>query len=106
MTSQDQRTLGPLVQFALLAGPLASSQATMLIVDPIASIALGAELFHEPLSTSPGHAIGAVAALAVLAAGVVALSAWAPPVMTAPEVTAPEVTAPEAAEARLTSSLT
>ncbi|MFY9933389.1 MAG: DMT family transporter [Streptosporangiaceae bacterium] len=110
-----------LLQGAYAAGPLASSQATMLIVDPIASIALGAELFHEPLSTSPGRAIGAVAALVMLAAGVVALSAWAPPVMTAPEVTAPEVktpqvtapevtapevTAPEAAEAPLTSSLT
>jgi drug/metabolite transporter (DMT)-like permease len=72
-----------LLQAAYAVGPLASSQATMLIVDPIASIALGAELFREPLRTSPGYAIGAVAALAVLAAGVVALSAWAPPVMTA-----------------------
>ena len=82
-----------LLQAAYAVGPLASSQATMLIVDPIASIALGAELFHEPLRTSPGYAIGAVAALAMLAAGVVALSVWAPPVMSAGQ---PESTTEEA----------
>jgi hypothetical protein len=76
-----------LLQGAYAVGPLAASQATMLIVDPLASIALGIELFHEQLNTSPGYVLGAVASLAVLGAGVVMLSVWAPPVMTAEELT-------------------
>ena len=72
-----------LLQASYAAGPLASSQATMLIVDPLASIALGIELFHEPLRTSPGYLAASVLALIVLGAGVIALSVWAPPVMEA-----------------------
>ena len=75
-----------LLQSAYAVGPLAASQATMLIVDPLASIALGIEIFHEHLSTGPGYLLGAVASLAVLGAGVVMLSRWAPPVMTAEEL--------------------
>jgi drug/metabolite transporter (DMT)-like permease len=74
-----------LLQGALQVGPLAASQATLLIVDPLASIGLGIELFHEQLSTGPGAMAGIVLSLAVLAAGVVSLSIWAPPVMTADE---------------------
>jgi drug/metabolite transporter (DMT)-like permease len=75
-----------LLQGAFRVGPLASSQATMLIVDPLASIALGIELFHEQLSTGPGAVLGAILSLAVLAGGVITLSIWAPPVMTADEL--------------------
>jgi len=75
-----------LLQGSYAAGPLAASSAAMLIVDPLASIALGAELFGEQLRTSPGYALGAAASLAVLAAGVVMLSVWAPPTMTADQV--------------------
>jgi hypothetical protein len=76
-----------LLQGSYAAGPLAASSAAMLIVDPLASIALGAELFSEQLRTSPGYALAAAAAaLAVLAAGVVMLSVWAPPTMTAEQL--------------------
>jgi drug/metabolite transporter (DMT)-like permease len=75
-----------LLQGAYAVGPLAASQATMLIVDPLASIALGIEIFNEQLHTGPGYVLGAVASLAVLGAGVVMLSIWAPPAMTADEL--------------------
>jgi drug/metabolite transporter (DMT)-like permease len=75
-----------LLQGAFAVGPLAASQATLLIVDPLASIALGIELFGEQLRTGPGYVSGAVVSLAVLGAGVVMLSLWAPPVMTADEL--------------------
>jgi hypothetical protein len=75
-----------LLQGAFAVGPLAASQATLLIVDPLVSIALGIELFGEQLSTGAGYVFGAVISLAVLGAGVVLLSIWAPPVMTAEEL--------------------
>ena len=75
-----------LLQAAYAAGPLAASQATLLIVDPLASIALGIVLFQEHLNTGPGYVAGAVASLAALGTGVVMLSIWAPPVMTAEEL--------------------
>jgi drug/metabolite transporter (DMT)-like permease len=75
-----------LLQGAYAVGPLAASQATMLIVDPLVSITLGIELFHEQLRSGSGYVLGAVASLAVLGAGVVMLSIWAPPVMTAREL--------------------
>ena len=68
---------------AYAVGPLAASQATLLIVDPLVSISLGIELFHDQLGEGPGYVLGAVVSLAVLAAGVIMLSIWAPPVMTA-----------------------
>ncbi len=68
-----------LLQAAYAAGPLAASQATLLIVDPLASIALGIVLFHEQLSAGSGYLAGAVASLAVLGIGVVMLSIWSPP---------------------------
>ena len=72
-----------LLQAAYAVGPLAASQAPLLIVDPLASIVLGIELFHEQLRTGPGYVFGSVVSLAVLGAGVVMLSIWAPPVMKA-----------------------
>jgi drug/metabolite transporter (DMT)-like permease len=76
-----------LLQAAYAVGPLAASQAPVLIVDPLASIVLGIELFHEQLRTGPGYVFGAVVSLAVLGAGVVMLSIWAPPVMKAEHLT-------------------
>ena len=75
-----------LLQGAFQIGPLAASQATMLVVDPLVSIGLGIELFHEQLSASPTAVVGIVLSLAVLAFGVISLSVWAPPVMTADEL--------------------
>jgi len=75
-----------LLQGAYAAGPLAASQATLLIVDPLASITLGMELFHEQLNTGPGYVLGSVLSLAVLGTGVVMLSIWAPPVLTGEEL--------------------
>ena len=43
-----------LLQGAYAVGPLAPSQATMLIVDPLTSIALGIELFGESCAPAPG----------------------------------------------------
>lgn len=74
-----------LLQGAYAVGPLAASQATLLIVDPLVSITLGTELFGEQLRTGPFYVSGAVVSLAVLGAGVVMLSIWAPPVMAAKE---------------------
>jgi hypothetical protein len=75
-----------LLQSAYAVGPLAASQATMLIVDPLASITLGIELFHEQLNTGSGYVLGAVLSLAAIGVGVVMLSLWAPPTMTAEEL--------------------
>jgi drug/metabolite transporter (DMT)-like permease len=75
-----------LLQAAYAVGPLAASQAPLLIVDPLASITLGIELFHEQLRTGPWYVSGAVVSLAVLGAGVVMLSIWAPPVMKAEDL--------------------
>jgi hypothetical protein len=72
-----------LLQAAFAAGPLAASQPAILIVDPLASIALGIELFGERLRTSAPAITVSVIGLVVMAAGVVVISAWAPPVMTA-----------------------
>jgi drug/metabolite transporter (DMT)-like permease len=75
-----------LLQVAYAAGPLAASQATLLIVDPLVSISLGIELFHDQLRGGPGYVLGAALSLVVLAAGVIMLSIWAPPVMEAGQV--------------------
>ncbi len=74
-----------LVGAAFTAGPLTASQPALLIVDPLASIALGIELFGEQLRTSvPALTISAIG-LAVMAAGVVLISVWSPPPTTARE---------------------
>ena len=75
-----------LLQGAFAVGPLSASQSTMLIVDPLASIGLGIELFHESLRTGPIYVFGSVLSLAVLGAGVVMISVWAPPLMSADEL--------------------
>ena len=63
-----------LAQNAFQAGPVTASQATLVIVDPLASIAIGIGLFNDHLQTSGGRAAGEVAAMVVLMAGVFSLS--------------------------------
>lgn len=72
-----------LLQAAFAVGPLSASQSALLIVDPLASIALGIELFGEQLNNSPVAIALEVVSLAVMFAGVVLLSRWAPPEMVA-----------------------
>ncbi len=72
-----------LLEAAFAAGPLAASQSTLLIVDPLASIAIGVELFQEKLNHSPGAIAAQVICLLAMFTGVVLLSRWAPPVMEA-----------------------
>jgi drug/metabolite transporter (DMT)-like permease len=72
-----------LLEAAFAVGPLAASQSALLIVDPLASIAIGIELFGEQLNSSPGAIALQVVFLAAMFAGVVLLSRWAPPEMEA-----------------------
>ena len=72
-----------LLEAAFAAGPLAASQSTLLIVDPLASIAMGVELFGEQLASSSVAIAFQVAFLLVMFSGVVLLSRWAPPSMEA-----------------------
>jgi drug/metabolite transporter (DMT)-like permease len=72
-----------LLEAAFTAGPLSASQSTLLIVDPLASIAIGIELFHEKLNNSPAAISAEVLFLVVMFTGVVLLSLWAPPSMEA-----------------------
>jgi drug/metabolite transporter (DMT)-like permease len=68
-----------LLEAAFAAGPLAASQSALLIVDPLASIAIGIELFNEQLNSSAVAILFQVGFLGVMFAGVVLLSRWAPP---------------------------
>jgi drug/metabolite transporter (DMT)-like permease len=68
-----------LLEAAFAAGPLAASQSALLIVDPLASIAIGIELFNEQLNSSAVAILLQVVFLGVMFAGVVLLSRWAPP---------------------------
>lgn len=70
-----------LLEAAFTAGPLAASQSTLLIVDPLASITIGIELFHEKLNHSPAAITAQIVGLSVMFLGVVLLSLWAPPTM-------------------------
>jgi drug/metabolite transporter (DMT)-like permease len=72
-----------LLESAFAAGPLAASQSALLIVDPLASIAIGVELFGEQLNSSPVAIFLQVVFLAAMFVGVVLLSKWAPPEMEA-----------------------
>jgi drug/metabolite transporter (DMT)-like permease len=72
-----------LLEAAFAAGPLAASQSALLIVDPLASIAIGVELFHEQLNNSPAAITLQVLFLVAMFVGVVLLSKWAPPEMEA-----------------------
>jgi drug/metabolite transporter (DMT)-like permease len=58
-----------LLQNALHAGPIAASRATMVIFNPLVSIAIGVTVFDEHLRTGHGFVFAEVAALIVLCAG-------------------------------------
>jgi len=80
-----------LLEAAFAAGPLAASQSALLIVDPLASIAIGIELFGEQLRSSPAAIVLQILFLGGLFAGVVLLSRWAPPEMEARAKRSPRV---------------
>ncbi len=63
-----------LLQNALHAGPLTASRATIVIVNPLASIAIGVTVFAETLRTSPAALTGEILGLGVLCAGVIVLT--------------------------------
>jgi len=63
-----------LAQNAFHAGPVTASQSALVIVDPLASIAIGIGLFGDHVQTGGGRLIGEVLAMLVLFAGVLSLS--------------------------------
>jgi drug/metabolite transporter (DMT)-like permease len=67
-----------LQQAALHVGPLSVSQPLLVIVDPLASIALSIWLFGERFTGSPVATAVASVAFLVMAGGVTALTRTAP----------------------------
>ena len=63
-----------LAQNAFRAGPVTASQSALVIVDPLASIAIGIGLFGDQLQTSGGRLVGEVLAMMVLVVGVFSLA--------------------------------
>lgn len=63
-----------LLEAALGAGPLVASQSALMIVDPLASILLGIELFGEQLARAPWAIAAQVVALVALCLGVITLA--------------------------------
>ncbi len=63
-----------LLEVALAAGPLVSSQSALMIVDPLASIILGVEIFGEQLRHSPAAITAQVLSLLVMCVGVLTLA--------------------------------
>jgi len=63
-----------LAQNAYRAGPVTASQTALVVVDPLASIAIGIGLFGDHLQTGGGRAAWEVLAMVVLFAGVFSLS--------------------------------
>lgn len=59
-----------LSQNAFHAGPITASQSTLVIVDPLASIAIGISLFGDRVRTAGVHGPGEAVALLVLFGGV------------------------------------
>lgn len=80
-----------LLEAAFAAGPLAASQSALLIVDPLASIAIGIELFGEQLRNSPVAIVLQALFLGGMFVGVVLLSRWAPPEMEARAKRSPRI---------------
>jgi drug/metabolite transporter (DMT)-like permease len=63
-----------LTQSALHAGPITASQASLTIVDPLASVLIGLWLFHDVLRTAAWRLPAEVVAMVVLVVGVIVLS--------------------------------
>jgi drug/metabolite transporter (DMT)-like permease len=89
-----------LLEAAFAAGPLAASQSALLIVDPMASITIGIELFGEQLRSSPVAIVLQALFLGGMFTGVVLLSRWAPPEMEARAKRSPRVVAARGAVGR------
>ncbi len=68
-----------MVQSALHAGPLSASQPAMLIVEPLAGILVGIQVFGEHLRSSPLAISGEILFLATMVLGVLFITRWAPP---------------------------
>jgi len=58
------------VQSAFAAAPLTASLPVLMVVEPLASVAIGVALFHEHLATGLGAAMGEVTGLVLVAVGV------------------------------------
>jgi multidrug transporter EmrE-like cation transporter len=67
-----------LEQAALHVGPLSVSQPLLVVINPVASIALSIWLFDEHFTRSPARITVAVLSFAVMAAGIIELSRAAP----------------------------
>ena len=63
-----------LTQNAFRAGPVTASQSALVIVDPLASIAIGIGLFGDRIQTAGGRGVGEALALIVLFFGVYSLT--------------------------------
>jgi drug/metabolite transporter (DMT)-like permease len=63
-----------LLQNALHAGPIAASRATMLMVNPVVSVLIGAFVFDEHLRAGPGFVVAEVLSLLVMLTGAYVLS--------------------------------
>lgn len=74
-----------LTQAALHRGPLAVSQPLMLIVNPVASIALGVWVFGEHFEGGWWKIVAGATGFAVMAVGVVLLGRTAPSLASEPE---------------------
>ncbi|HEY3142790.1 MAG TPA: DMT family transporter [Acidimicrobiales bacterium] len=87
-------------QSAFQAAPLRSSLPVLSVVEPLASIAIGALAFHERIDTSPSALVTQMIGLALLVAGVIVLttrseltSPTPAPATTSPAATRPQSTA-------------
>lgn len=65
------------MQSAFQVGPLAASQSSLILVNPIVSIVIGHVLFHETLRGGPLYASLEVIALVIMIAGGIGLSSSA-----------------------------
>ncbi len=63
-----------LIQSSLHAGPITASQATLTIVDPLASVLIGIWLFHDRLHAAQWRLPVELVAIAIVVAGVIFLS--------------------------------
>jgi drug/metabolite transporter (DMT)-like permease len=63
-----------LVQNAFHAGPVTASQATLVIVDPLASVAIGIGLFGDSLRTGGSEVVLEILGLSLMFAGVLSLA--------------------------------
>jgi hypothetical protein len=63
-----------LLQNALHAGPIAASRATMLMMNPVVSVIIGAFVFKEHLRGGAGHILIEVLGLAIMLIGAYVLT--------------------------------